>query len=86
MMLKILAKIKQLKELLAMNDNVFTISLLIAALAFIGSFGFNQYAELKSMEKNIESAIVKGIDPVAVRCAYKADNTMCALYAASVKK
>lgn len=85
-MLKILAKIKQLKELLAMNDNVFTISLLIAALAFIGSFGFNQYAELKSMEKNIESAIVKGIDPVAVRCAYKADNTMCALYAASVKK
>ena len=85
-MLKILAKIKQLKELLAMKDNVFTISLLIAALAFIGSFGFNQYAELKSMEKNIESAIVKGIDPVAVRCAYKADNTMCALYAASVKK
>jgi hypothetical protein len=85
-MLKILAKIKRLKEILTMNDNVFTISVLIAALAFIGAFGFNQYAELKSMERNIESAIVKGIDPVAVRCAYKADNTMCALYATSVKK
>jgi len=34
------------------------------------------------MERNIESAIVKGIDPIAVRCAYKAESTMCAVYAA----
>jgi len=37
------------------------------------------------MERNIESAIVKGIDPVAVRCAYKADTTMCAIYATKAK-
>lgn len=68
------------------NDNVFIISLLIAVVTGISTAGYNHYAELKSMERNIESAIVKGIDPVAVRCAYKADNTMCAIYAVNAKK
>ena len=64
------------------NDKVFIISVLIATVTLIGTVGYNQYSELKSMERNIESAIVKGIDPIAVRCAYKAESTMCAVYAA----
>jgi len=46
---------------------------------------YNNYTELKSMERNIESAIVKGIDPVAVKCAYSPQNTMCTVYAAKAK-
>ena len=67
------------------NEVTFIISVLLGILALIGSLAFNHYAELKSMERNIESAIVKGIDPVAVRCAYKADSTMCAIYATKAK-
>ena len=67
------------------SDIVFIISVTLGVLALIGAMAHNQYAELKSMERNIESAIVKGIDPVAVRCAYKADSTMCAIYATKAK-
>jgi hypothetical protein len=73
------------KEIIMGNDKVFTIAVLIAFLTLVGSLAYNQNAELKSMERNIESAIVKGIDPVAVRCAYKADSTMCAIYATKAK-
>lgn len=67
------------------NDIIFIICVLIGVLALIGALTHNQYTELKSMERNIESAIVKGIDPVAVRCAYKADSTMCVIYATKSK-
>jgi hypothetical protein len=76
---------KQGEGMTLKNDIVFIISVLLGVLALIGAFGYNHYAELKSMERNIESAIVKGIDPVAVRCAYKADSTMCAIYATKAK-
>ena len=67
-----------------MNDNVFTISFLIAIVSLIGSVTFYQYNELKSVERNVESAIVKGIDPVAVRCAYASErDVVCVAYAAS---
>jgi hypothetical protein len=37
--------------------------------------------ELHVMQTNIESAIVKGIDPVAVRCAYaRESDTVCMAY------
>lgn len=67
------------------SDIVFIIAVTLGVLALIAAMAHNQYAELKSMERNIESAIVKGIDPVAVRCAYKADSTMCAIYATKAK-
>ena len=67
-----------------MNDNVFTISLLIAVVALIGSVTFYQYSELKSIERNVESAIVKGIDPIAVRCAYASErDVVCVAYGSS---
>lgn len=73
----------KLKEFI-MSDTVFTISVLIAVVTLIVSVTFYQYSELKSVEKNVESAIVKGIDPVAVRCAYaNAQDVVCAAYAAS---
>lgn len=73
----------KLKEFV-MNDNVFTVSVLIAFVALIGSITFHNYSELKSVERNVESAIVKGIDPIAVRCAYAAQSdVVCVTYAAS---
>jgi len=39
-----------------------------------------------AMKSNIESAIVKGIDPIAVRCAYGSSDTLCVVYASSHSK
>jgi hypothetical protein len=63
----------------------FIIAVTLGVLALIISLAYNNYTELKSMERNIESAIVKGIDPVAVKCAYSPQNTMCTVYAAKAK-
>ena len=67
-----------------MNDNVFVSCVTLALVTLICSVTFYQYSELKSVERNVESAIVKGIDPVAVRCAYaNASDVVCVAYAAS---
>lgn len=73
----------KLKEFV-MNDNVFTVSVLIAIVTLVGSVTFYKYSELKSVERNVESAIVKGIDPVAVRCAYAGErDVVCVAYGSS---
>ena len=69
-----------------MNDNVLTVSIALVILTMIGAATFYQYSELKSLERNVESAIVKGIDPVAVRCAYaKQTDTICIAYGTAVR-
>jgi len=65
------------------NENVFIVAILLSVLALIGSYTYNKNAELKSMERNIESAIVKGIDPLAVRCAYGDSSWICMQYASN---
>lgn len=57
----------------------------IVACTLIGSMTYYNYQELQAMKSNIESAIVKGIDPVAVKCAYSSTNAnaICVAYAAS---
>lgn len=67
-----------------MNDKVFIVSLLIAVVTLIGSVTFYQYAQLQAIKSNVESAIVKGIDPIAVRCAYATErDVVCVAYGAS---
>ena len=68
-----------------MNDQVFVISILIGIMSFIGSITFYKYNELNAMKSNIESAIVKGIDPIAVKCAYGSSDPVCVVYAANRK-
>lgn len=66
-------------------DRVFIVSVLSGVLTLIGSVTFYKYSEMQAMKSNIESAIVKGIDPVAVRCAYaEPRDVVCIGYAASV--
>lgn len=82
----IFGKIKppsSLKELI-MSDNVFIISIALAILTAICAIANDSYVTTKSIERNIESAIVKGIDPLAVRCAYaKGSDTICIVYSSS---
>ena len=67
-----------------MNDRVFIISVLVGVVTLIGSVTFSEYNQLNAMKSNIESAIVKGIDPVAVRCAYASErDVICVAYAAN---
>jgi len=67
-----------------MNNTVFTLSMLFAFLGLVLSVLFYNYTEIKSLERNVESAIVKGIDPLAVRCSYsKQHDNICIAYAVS---
>lgn len=76
----------KLKEII-MNDNVLTIAFFATVIAFIGAVTFYEYNELQVVKSNVESAIVKGIDPVAVRCAYSSGQDMiCVTYAATHKE
>jgi hypothetical protein len=73
----------KIKEFI-MNDKVFTVCLTLAVITLIGSITFYKYSELKSIERNVESAIVKGIDPIAVRCAYANErDVVCVAYGSS---
>lgn len=55
----------------------------IAICMTIGGVTYYRTQELEAMKSNIEAAINKGIDPIAVRCAYTEhrSDTTCVAYA-----
>jgi hypothetical protein len=62
------------------------IGLATIAITLIGCLTYYNYQRDQAMKSNIESAIVKGIDPIAIRCAYVSNlDNICMVYAA-VKK
>lgn len=68
------------------SNNSVPITILVCATIFIcsviGSFTINDYYNQTNMAKNIESAIAKGIDPLAVKCAYEQiSSPTCITYA-----
>ena len=65
---------------------IFSVTLvLLSVIAAICIYYIN---ERKLMASNIENAIVKGIDPLSVRCSYaRGDDIICITHAAfAVKK
>ena len=69
-----------------MIQTTFIASVAAVIITLIGCITFYNYSELKSVERNIESAIVKGIDPVAVRCAYsRSTDTICIAYGSATR-
>jgi hypothetical protein len=69
-----------------MSDRVFTISVLIATVSMMGCVTFYRYNELQVIKSNVESAISKGIDPIAVRCAYANErDVVCVAHGANKK-
>lgn len=69
------------------TENIFIICVTLSLLAIVGAITHHNNNELKSIERNVESAIVKGIDPIAVRCAYERNSTnVCVAYASNPKR
>ena len=63
------------------------VCVMILALAGIISVSLNYINDRNNMAKNIEAAIAKGVDPLAVKCAYETSPTAtCISYALNVKK
>jgi hypothetical protein len=61
------------------------ISLTIILICSILSVAIYKYQERTLLMKNIELAMNKGVDPIAVRCAYAGhDDSICITY--SLKK
>jgi len=62
---------------------VSTTLVLLSVVAAICIYGLN---DRKLMATNIENAIAKGIDPLAVRCSYaKSDDIVCIAHASNRK-
>jgi pyruvate/oxaloacetate carboxyltransferase len=60
---------------------------MITVMAGIISLTLNQLNDRNNMAKNIEAAIAKGVDPLAVKCAYETSPTAtCITYGLNVKK
>ena len=63
-------------------DKTFFPSMAIAIAAVAAALTYKSTFEITAMQGNISSAIEKGIDPVAVRCAYASQNdNVCVAYA-----
>lgn len=66
------------KETLAL---IVGMTLIAMTLIFCATFFY--YNQTLAVKSNIESAIVKGIDPLSVRCAYGDNSHVCIAYAVS---
>jgi hypothetical protein len=68
------------------QNTILIVCLTIVLLTFIFSLVYYSISDRKLMASNIEAAIAKGIDPLAVRCSYaKGDDNICVAYAISNK-
>lgn len=63
------------------GEKLFIICVTLVILAITGSTTYYNIQEATMMSRNIENAIVKGVDPIAVRCAYSPASQTCAIYA-----
>lgn len=64
----------------------FIVSVLIGVIAVVGSVMYYHIKRDEAIKSSVESAIVKGIDPMSVRCAYGASDSVCIVYAATLGK
>ena len=62
----------------------FTLSVLLSVIALIASVTFYNLKKDEAIQSGINTAIEKGIDPIAVRCAYSSgEDKLCIVYAAT---
>ena len=65
-----------------MENKFYIVILVLSVSCAIGAFSYKETIKINAMQGNITTAIEKGIDPVAVRCAYSAaDDNICVAYA-----
>jgi hypothetical protein len=66
------------------ENNLLVVCITLVIMSAVGSVSYYHVAQNEFMSRNIENGIVKGIDPVAVRCAYANSNdNVCVAYAAA---
>ena len=59
----------------------------VAIISIAASITIDNYYVVQSMERNINSALEKGIDPIAIRCAYaNSSDDICLVYSAKLAK
>ena len=76
--------INKLREYFTMTESkLFIICATVVLMTAIGSIAYYSLQKDRLMSANIENGIVKGVDPVAIKCAYDSQGTMCMLYAAT---
>ena len=63
----------------------FIVAVTISMVSMIIGVVYYNIQRDAAMKSNIESAIVKGIDPIAVKCAYGSSDPVCVVYAANRK-
>lgn len=72
-----------------MNNNdtlIYVVGVFLFLISLVFSVTYTLSAKNEFMYKNIESAIAKGIDPLAVRCSYAdSSDNVCVVYAATHK-
>ena len=67
-------------------SSVITVSITLIVLSIVAATCLYGLNDRKLMAANIENAITKGIDPLAVRCSYaKSDDLICVAFAASAQ-
>ena len=60
----------------------FYAAVVLVAASMFGSWAVLEGKRLQSLQASLESATARGINPIAVRCAYaKSDDTICVVYA-----
>ena len=66
--------------------SITTVSVTLVLLSIVAATCLYGLNDRKLMAANIENAITKGIDPLAVRCSYaKSDDIVCIAHAANRK-
>lgn len=60
----------------------FIIGIVLIVITAIICMTFYNYNQTLAVKSSVESAIVKGIDPMSVRCAYGSTDSVCMVYAA----
>lgn len=68
-----------------LEDVAFPVAIVLIATSLIASITYYNIKRDEALKSSIESAIVKGIDPMAVRCAYGFSDSVCLIYAATKK-
>jgi hypothetical protein len=67
-------------------SSIITVSVTLIVLSIVAATCLYGLNDRKLMAANIENAIAKGIDPLAVRCSYaKSDDIVCIAHAANRK-
>lgn len=68
------------------DSKVFIIAATIVVLSIISSVAYYNVNENNNLARNLDNIAGKGIDPLAVRCAYSPEKIACVAYAAGSKK